>query len=109
MGFGSFFISSLERRKKQLKSLGMASGHHTWQVMNSLLLLAGPFKLPRTELLGLIEGRLGPGASLPVHGDGQAQRSNPDYPSDPKTSGQPSTRKAGGTTTPETRPQDEVS
>jgi hypothetical protein len=44
--FHSFFISSLERVKKQLKSLTMANGHPSWQVINSLWFLADPTKLP---------------------------------------------------------------
>ncbi len=54
-GFRSFFISSLERVKKQLKSIAMSSGHTAWQVINPLWILAGPTKLPRAEILALIE------------------------------------------------------
>jgi ABC-type phosphate transport system permease subunit len=54
-GFGSFFISSLERVKKQLKSLAVAAGHTTWGMINPLLLSAGPSKLPSAEILALIE------------------------------------------------------
>jgi hypothetical protein len=60
----SFFISSLERVKKQLKSLAVAAGHPTWRVINLVWLLAGPTKLPSAEILAFIEEEWGQG---PVH------------------------------------------
>jgi hypothetical protein len=51
---GSFFVSSKERMKKQLKALASARGHAACKVINQLWLLGGPTKLPSADILDLI-------------------------------------------------------
>ncbi len=73
----SFFISSLERVKKQLKSLAVAAGHPTWRVINLLWLLFGP-----TKLLSAHRRRMGTGPSPSIQNDLPLNRCDTDDPAD---------------------------
>ncbi len=72
--------SSLERLKKQLKSLSIACGLPTWQVLNPLWLHAGPIKLSGTEMLALLRGGGGSWPRMHVRGYRSAARLVGDIP-----------------------------